>query len=73
MSIENRLRRIERQQIGTGRRPFLVTMRVGETAEKALARYKAEGWSGPVIVAPEVCKTTEEWLGLVRRDLNDKH
>jgi hypothetical protein len=55
--LRNRLGKIEAV---TRRRPMVVYMRDGESELELAQRIAAVGY--PVIVAPEPCATTDEWL-----------
>ena len=65
MSKGNLTTRVEKlvERRGSRSRCTVVFRREGETAEQALAR---SGATWPVIVAPEPCATSEEWLRRLR-------
>ena len=65
MSKGNLTTRVEKliTMRGSRSRCTVVFRREGETAEQALAR---SGATWPVIVAPEPCATSEEWLRRLR-------
>jgi hypothetical protein len=58
-TLRGRIERIELERNPPKHRSYVVYQRDGESAEEAIARA---GVSWPVIVAPEPCATTEEWL-----------
>jgi hypothetical protein len=71
MSKGNLTARVEKLATmrGSRARCMVVFRREGESTERALAR---SGVTWPVIVAPEPCGTTEEWLRryAAKRDYN---
>jgi len=58
-TLRGRLERIELERRPPPHRKMVVYKRDGESEEEALVR---SGVRWPVIIAPEPCATTEEWL-----------
>ena len=60
MTTERLRNRLDKIEAVTRHRPMVVYMRDGESELELAQRIAAVGY--PVIVAPEPCATTDEWL-----------